>query len=466
MKCFIGLLLFSLLFATASIADDFKLSLRTEQAIEDQPNQYRTETTVEHWDPSKTAVIICDVWDAHHSLNAVRRLEEFAPRMNEVVQEARRRGATIIHSPSDCMPSYEGHPARLRAVNAPVAANLPEDIAFWCSRIPSEETATYPVDQSDGGDDDDPAEHAPWAEKLKAMGRNPALPWKAESALIEIDAAKDYISDRGDEVWNVLEQNGITHVILVGVHTNMCVLGRPFGLRQMVRHGKRTVLMRDMTDCMYNPRRWPHVDHFTGNDLVIRHVERHVCPTITSDQILGGNPFVSKYDTRTNRQLPELPQRSPKEDWSVIQLPGGKTVTGTTAYYRCVIHLPSDWVSEEGIELVFGKRWDINQAPPQEITMCPSVWFNGQRPESTVNVFRIPREMITLDDANLLVVSVICPDTVSILKRTVSLHSGNKTLELKGGWEHRFGYDDESWSNMPLPPKFGGSTDIFFEPKN
>jgi hypothetical protein len=28
---------------------------------------------------------------------------------------------------------------------------------------------------------------------------------------------------------------GRTNVVLMGVHTNMCVLGRPFGIRMMVR---------------------------------------------------------------------------------------------------------------------------------------------------------------------------------------------------------------------------------------
>ena len=79
-------------------------------------------------------------------------------------------------------------------------------------------------------------------------------------------------------MWAILEQNQIEHVILTGVHTNMCVLGRPFGLRQMARVGKDVVLMRDMTDTMYNPARWPFVSHFTGTDLIIDHVERHVCP--------------------------------------------------------------------------------------------------------------------------------------------------------------------------------------------
>jgi type 1 glutamine amidotransferase len=78
----------------------------------------------------------------------------------------------------------------------------------------------------------------------------------------------------------------------------MCVLGRPFGLRQMAKNGKNVVLMRDMTDTMYNPLKRPFVSHFTGTDLIVEHIEKWVCPTITSDQILGGKPFRFKQDTR------------------------------------------------------------------------------------------------------------------------------------------------------------------------
>jgi hypothetical protein len=35
----------------------------------------------------------------------------------------------------------------------------------------------------------------------------------------------------------------------------MCASGRPFGLRQLARSGKHVVLMRDLTDSMYNPAR-------------------------------------------------------------------------------------------------------------------------------------------------------------------------------------------------------------------
>jgi nicotinamidase-related amidase len=56
------------------------------------------------WDSKKTAVIVCDVWDYHHSINAVGRLEEMLPTMDRLLDHARKSGSTVIHSPSDCMP--------------------------------------------------------------------------------------------------------------------------------------------------------------------------------------------------------------------------------------------------------------------------------------------------------------------------------------------------------------------------
>jgi len=306
---------------TGSSADTADLQLQLREQLETGPGtgNYHTRLSSESWKAAETAMIVCDVWDYHHCLNAVRRLKQFGPRLNRVLSEARDRGVTVIHSPSDCMNAYARHPARRRAQMAPRAASLPPDIANWCSRIPSEEAAAYPIDQSDGGEDDDPEEHVRWAAHLRELGRNPGTPWQRQSDMIHIDGQRDFISDRGDEVWNVLQQRGIRNVILTGVHTNMCVLGRPFGLRQMVRNGLRVVLMRDMTDTMYNPRRWPFVSHFTGTDLVISHIERFVCATITSDQLLGGRPFQFQEDRRphlvlvmaedgydTRRTLPEF----------------------------------------------------------------------------------------------------------------------------------------------------------------
>lgn len=59
--------------------------------------------------------------------------------------------------------------------------------------------------------------------------------------------------------------------------------------------------MRDMTDSMYNPAAWPFVSHVEGTRRVIEHIERHVCPTITSDQLLGGEPFRFAADIGASR---------------------------------------------------------------------------------------------------------------------------------------------------------------------
>jgi len=278
------------LVATAAAAPGLQLNLQMRVEARPGSGEFRITTTPEKWNPKQTAIIVCDMWDLHHCKNAVIRERELAPRMNDLLEKARAQGVFIIHAPSSCMRYYEGHPARERAKAAPKAATLPAEIASWCRQIPAEERGKYPIDQTDGGEDDDPVEHAAWAEELKAKGLNPRAPWTRQIDVLKI-YDHDAISDSGVEVWNLLEQRGISNVILVGVHVNMCVAGRPFGLRQMAKNGKRVVLMRDLTDSMYNPARWPFVDHQRGTELFIEHLEKYVSPTITSDQILGGKPF-------------------------------------------------------------------------------------------------------------------------------------------------------------------------------
>ena len=263
----------------------------------------RTTLVKEQWLPSRSAIIVCDMWDLHHCKNAVTREGEMAPRMNEVLEKARNEGVLIIHAPSSCMKPYEGTPARDRAKSAPPAARLPDKIGEWCKQIPSEELAVYPIDQTDGGEDDDSAEHAAWAKELAGKGLNPKAPWTKQIDVLRIDQEKDAISDSGIEIWNLLETRHIDNVILMGVHINMCVSGRPFGLRQLAKNGKHVVLMRDMTDAMYNPQRWPFVSHARGTELFIQHVEKRIAPTITSDQFIGGQPFAFSNATAGRKRL-------------------------------------------------------------------------------------------------------------------------------------------------------------------
>lgn len=274
------------------------LALQYQVETESDSGLYHRLQRSETWQGSNTAVIVCDMWDAHHCYRAVQRGGEMAPRLNAMLEKLRPAGVTIIHAPSSCMAAYADHPARRRAIETPAADSHPDNIADWCHKIPSEERGVYPIDQSDGGEDDTPEEHAAWAQELSDRGLNPRQPWKRQMDAIRIDKQQDFISDSGVEIWNILADQNIDNVILTGVHTNMCVLGRPFGLRRMAAAGKNVVLVRDLTDTMYNPAAKPYVSHFTGTDLIIDHIERFVCPTVSSDQILGGQPFRFKNDKR------------------------------------------------------------------------------------------------------------------------------------------------------------------------
>jgi nicotinamidase-related amidase len=222
------------------------------------------------------------MWDVHWCKSAARRVEEMAGPLNETLKAARERGIFVIHAPSTTTDFYDGTPQRKRAQEAPYA---PTPVPLVTS--PRWGTAWYwtdakregvlPIDDSDMGCDC----------KVKC---EIGAPWKRQIAAIEI-AEADAITDNGQETWNLLASRGIDNVILCGVHLNMCVLGRPFAIRQMTVLEKKVALMRDMTDTMYNPERPPGVSHFAGTELMVEHVERFWCPTFTSSDITGKASF-------------------------------------------------------------------------------------------------------------------------------------------------------------------------------
>ena len=450
--------------------------------------RFAVEHREETWQPKETAIIVCDVWDSHHCLNAVRRVEQFAPRLNRVLGETRKQGVTIIHAPSDCMPQYTDHPARMRAMKMVPATRQPDEVASWCSLIPAEERGIWPIDQSDGGEDDEPAEHAAWVEKLNSQGRNPGTPWLRQTDLLEIDPDTDYISDRGDEIWNILQSLGIRNVILCGVHTNMCVIGRPFGLRQMARNGKHVVLMRDMTDTMYNPQRWPHVSHFVGTQLIVSHIERYICPTITSDQILGGEPFRFDGDDwgwnkATDNKRPstgsDFADRylegghgdreanvSRRDDWQLVKVPSAwesfpkmKHYDGI-GWYRCTIRIPESWLADDTVTLDV----DIRDDRIQGWLNGHPMWQRGEQPGGSVRRLSIAREHVHVDDANLLVLRIDDRGGQGGLRSAPVLKSNDDSLSLAGRWQFRKG-DDAGFIDIPLPAKFGTSADIVFTPR-
>jgi nicotinamidase-related amidase len=222
------------------------------------------------WKPEETAIIICDMWDRHWCEGATKRVAEMAPGMNAVIQRAREKGITIIHAPSGTMDFYAGFPQRImmkKATNDPSS----DKIKDWYYLDPAIESE-LPIDDSDGGCDTNPEP-------------DNVVVWTRQIRDIEI-ADEDGISDSGREINNFLIAKDIKNVILMGVHINMCVLGRPFGIRGQMAQGRNVVVVRDLTDSMYNPGMPPFVIHEEGTRLVIRHIEKYWCPSVESKDLL------------------------------------------------------------------------------------------------------------------------------------------------------------------------------------
>src|SRR6266496_2457016 len=133
-----------------------QLDLTLRRLVETEPgsHQWRLVEERAEWTPRRTAVVICDMWDNHWCKSAAERVGEMAPRMNQVVTELRKRGALILHCPSDTMKFYEGTPGRKLAQSAPgVAPKVP--LQRWRS-LDSSREAALPLDDSGDGCDDEP----------------------------------------------------------------------------------------------------------------------------------------------------------------------------------------------------------------------------------------------------------------------------------------------------------------------
>jgi nicotinamidase-related amidase len=207
---------------------------------------------------TETAVLICDMWDNHWCTGAARRVGELVKVMGPVIDQARDGGVQIIHAPSEVMDFYKDYPQRKRM------------LALSKVSLPMECNLTDPPLTVENGCDTSSDKF------FKA--------WSREHAGLRI-GPDDVISDQGTEIYSLLRQKGIGNLLVMGVHTNVCVLKRSFAIRQMSKWGVRCVLVRDLTDTMYDPTTPPHVAHEKGTELVVEHIEKYWCPTTLSAEL-------------------------------------------------------------------------------------------------------------------------------------------------------------------------------------
>lgn len=226
------------------------------------PNSGRIVLTQELVDPTKVGVIAVDVWNYHWCKTATMRVDAIVPRINKALEAARELGMKVMLCPSDVVDNYVGYPQR-EAVFALPKVTVPHAVSVSCPPVPDAGGCACGRERCAG--------NYGWD------GMHPAL---------KIGTA-DLMPDTQAEVYAICQQYGLTHLIYVGFHTQVCLLGKPMGLKAMKTAGMKCVLARDMTDAHpgYDPARGFTPD--LNTEQVVEHFERHLAPTISFQQELA-----------------------------------------------------------------------------------------------------------------------------------------------------------------------------------
>lgn len=212
-------------------------------------------------DPRRVGVIAVDVWNFHWCKTATMRVDAIVPRINRALDAARSLGMTVMLCPSDVVDNYVGYPQREAVFNlAPVT-------------VPTVMNVTCPPVPDAGG----------CACGKERCGVN--YGWDGMHPGLKIGAS-DWMPDTQAEVYALCQKQGLTHLIYVGFHTQVCLLGKSMGLRSMKSAGLHCMLARDMTDAHpgYDPARGFTPD--LNTEQVVDHFERYLAPTIHLEQEL------------------------------------------------------------------------------------------------------------------------------------------------------------------------------------
>jgi len=212
-------------------------------------------TQTETVDARRVGVIAVDVWNYHWCKTATMRVDAFVPRMNKALDAARALGMTVMLCPSDVVDNYVGYRQRETVLALP-RVMVPSLVNVTCPPVPDAGGCACGPERC--------AVNYGWD------GMHPAL---------RIGEA-DMMPDTQAEVYAVCQKYGLTHLIYIGFHTQVCLLGKPMGLKAMKSAGLQCVLARDMTDAHpgYDPARGFTPD--LNTEQVVEHFEKHLAPTI------------------------------------------------------------------------------------------------------------------------------------------------------------------------------------------
>lgn len=234
-----------------------------EVLLQTRNAQGAPSTSTKRIDPTKTAVFLIDAWHYHWCRTWRNRAGSLVPRINQSLDGARKLGMTLVFSPTNAMRDLNESPQRkntltLREWSLPKLADLPD---------PYPSSIRWGMCECGLGDD------CHYTNNVN--NQHPDI--RMTSA--------DYIALTQQEAYNVLKKHNIQHIIYTGFATNMCMWGKPTGMKFMRQFGFDCMVARDVTEAItryaeesFNPTR--------GTLEVIEVIERDLGPTLSLERTL------------------------------------------------------------------------------------------------------------------------------------------------------------------------------------
>jgi len=182
---------------------------------------------------AEAGFVLVDVWDRHYLRSHLERGAEITrERIVPMLEACRRAGVTIVHAPApEAAHKYE-----------PWLQYAGDEELFGAERDP--QTWPPPDFRSRTGD------YAGLAKPQAA----PELDRQIQSQLRDrriIPEAEpqpgDFVMARGSQLQRLCRHRKLLHLFYVGFATNMCVVGRDYGIRAMAALGYNCMLVRDCT---------------------------------------------------------------------------------------------------------------------------------------------------------------------------------------------------------------------------
>lgn len=202
---------------------EFALTFQTRQ-------DNKIKEGIKKINPENVGVVIIDMWNHHWCKTATNRVSTMVPRFNKSFESARKLGMKIFWAPTDGIAKHMGTIPRERAAAVPYhEMNVTRDL------------------------------QVNFTHRRKGCLCGPGIPcmgdygWDGLHPDLNIEDETDYVISSTTELYSLCMELGVTTLIYSGVHTNVCVMGKPPALKNMYNAGIDGYLARDMTDASIAP---------------------------------------------------------------------------------------------------------------------------------------------------------------------------------------------------------------------